>query len=131
MARESGSVNPETLKDAFKRAAEIAEVVPATMQEAAFHRALDQILGGGELVRQTTSRGAGTAKTEDAASGADPAKQLIEGINRTAVGFVNSVVADFQGNPEPTGGISACMAGGRWKPGSRVHERSPAISHSR
>ena len=34
-----------TLKEAFQEAAAIASVVPESMQEGAFHRALDEILG--------------------------------------------------------------------------------------
>ncbi len=87
MAARPQSLDPEALKDAFKRAAEIAAVVPASMQEAAFHRALDQILGGdGEPGAQTTvarrqGRSARTAATDETP---DSAKQLIDGINRTA-----------------------------------------------
>jgi hypothetical protein len=47
MAGQPRSLDPEELKDAFKRAAEIAAVVPPAMQDAAFNRALDQILPGG------------------------------------------------------------------------------------
>ena len=87
MAGRPQSLDPEELKDAFKRAAEIAAVVPASMQEAAFHRALDQILGGGgEPGAQTTvarrqGRRARPAATDETP---DSAKQLIDGINRTA-----------------------------------------------
>lgn len=87
MAGRPQSLDPEELKHAFKRAAEIAAVVPPSMQEAAFHRALDQILGSGDAPRvQTTAarregRGTRTAATGDTR---DSAKQLIDGINRTA-----------------------------------------------
>lgn len=47
MAGQARLTDPEKLKAAFTRAAEIAAVVPESMQEAAFHRALDQILGTG------------------------------------------------------------------------------------
>src|SRR5690349_8569092 len=82
MAREVPS--PDELKDAFKRAAEIAGVVPEAMQEAAFHRALDRILGSEEssgapskVSRQRADKPAG----KDAA---DHAQELISGVNRTA-----------------------------------------------
>src|SRR6266511_6436355 len=86
MARRPPQTDPEELKDAFKRAAEIAAVVPEAMQEAAFHRALDQILGrepadgpgrGGSRSRQQQT------KIDDKTPGADSAQQLIDGINRT------------------------------------------------
>jgi hypothetical protein len=85
MAGQPRSLDPEELKDAFKRAAEIAAVVPPAMQDAAFNRALDQILRGGERVRQTksASRGLGRAKAEDEAESGGAAEQLIDGINRT------------------------------------------------
>jgi prevent-host-death family protein len=38
-------VEDKTLEEAFKEAAAIASVVPESMQEGAFHRALDEILG--------------------------------------------------------------------------------------
>jgi hypothetical protein len=47
MAEQAELTDPDDLKAAFKRAADIAAVVPASMQEAAFHRALDRILGAG------------------------------------------------------------------------------------
>jgi hypothetical protein len=85
MAGQPRSPDPEDLKDAFKRAAEIAAVVPPAMQDAAFNRALDQILRGGERVRQKkpASRGPGRAKAEDEADSGGAAEQLIDGINRT------------------------------------------------
>jgi hypothetical protein len=84
MAGQPGSADPEDLKDVFKRAAEIAAVVPASMQEAAFHRALDQILGGGEV--PPSPRRGGRREIERSAEkdvAADSTKQLIDGINRT------------------------------------------------
>ena len=90
MAERPRLSDPEKLKDAFKQAAEIAAVVPATMQEAAFHRALDQILGeekepSGRPPGQRTPPGGG-ADT----SGAVPVQQLIDGINRTAYPEIGS-----------------------------------------
>jgi hypothetical protein len=87
MARRSKSGDPEALKDAFRRAAEIAAVVPESMQEAAFHRALDQILAGQESTADSAAghsrRGPSTSTARETSPG-DPAKRLIEGINRTA-----------------------------------------------
>jgi hypothetical protein len=89
MADQAQFTDPEELKAAFKRAADIAAVVPESMQEAAFHRALDQILGtAGEqpaASRAPSRRGQRqTTKTEPEAAAEDPAAQLIHGINRTA-----------------------------------------------
>lgn len=85
MAGRAQSPDAEELKDAFRRAAEIAAVVPASMQEAAFHRALDQILGDGE--EPTARPRAGRRRVGDGAdttADADSAEQLIDKINRTA-----------------------------------------------
>jgi hypothetical protein len=85
MAGRAQSPDAEELKDAFRRAAEIAAVVPASMQEAAFHRALDQILGDGE--EPTAHPRAGRRRTgdrTDTSADADSAEQLIDKINRTA-----------------------------------------------
>ena len=83
-------IDPEDLKTAFKHAAEIAAVVPESMQEAAFHRALDQILGvaaeeatapKGSTRRRSSSQAASSpaqAESDEAAA------RLIERINRTA-----------------------------------------------
>jgi hypothetical protein len=79
-------LTPNSWKDAFKKAAAIAEVVPASMQEAAFHRALDQILGDTSPAEPSASGRAKRARSraEDAGRAADNAERLIEGINRTA-----------------------------------------------
>jgi hypothetical protein len=85
MAGRSQLSDPEKLKDAFRRAAEIAAVVPASMQEAAFHRALDQILGDGE--EPTARRPAGRRPPRDGVSTSvdtHSVQQLIDRINRTA-----------------------------------------------
>src|ERR1700675_4270294 len=88
MAGRSQSDDPEALKDAFKRAAEIAAVVPESMQEAAFHRALDQILGGRESTAGSTvarpRRSQSQTSTVRKPSTEDTATRLIAGINRTA-----------------------------------------------
>jgi hypothetical protein len=89
MAEQAQPTDPEELKAAFKRAADIAAVVPESMQEAAFHRALDQILGtGGQpsaASRAPSRRGRRqTTKTGAEAPADDPAAQLIDGINQTA-----------------------------------------------
>jgi hypothetical protein len=57
------------------------------MQEAAFHRALDQILGRDERAAKTergSQRRAPRASPGEETPAADPAKRLIDGINRTA-----------------------------------------------
>lgn len=89
MAGQARLTDPEDLKSAFKQAAEIAAVVPESMREAAFHRALDQILGapgaGSEGPRVPTRRRTSRAtKRRDEAERDDAAAQLIGGINRTA-----------------------------------------------
>jgi hypothetical protein len=89
MAGRARSSDPEDLKAAFKEAAEIAAVVPESMQEAAFHRALDQILGasaqGSDATKGSTRRrSAGATKSPEEARNTDAAAQLIDGINRTA-----------------------------------------------
>jgi hypothetical protein len=89
MAGKARSTDPEELKAAFKRAAEIAAVVPESMQEAAFHRALDEVLGvpaqGPEAPKPTTRRRTPPAtKRPDEAENDDAATRLIDEINRTA-----------------------------------------------
>lgn len=89
MAGQARVSDPEDLKAAFKEAAEIAAVVPKSMQEAAFHRALDQILGasapGSEATKGSTRRRpAGATKSPEEGRNADAAAQLVDGINRTA-----------------------------------------------
>jgi len=84
---------PEELEEAFKRAAAIAATVPPALQEVAFNRALDAVLGvshwrgsegtngsggggggGRGTSRQTAARDNGAAPVEDAA---DPVKTLM------------------------------------------------------
>jgi hypothetical protein len=89
MAGKARSTDPDELKDAFKRAAEIAAVVPESMQEAAFHRALDEVLGvpaqGPEAPKGSTRRRTPPAtKRPDEAENDDAAARLIDEINRTA-----------------------------------------------
>lgn len=89
MAGQARSTDPEDLKAAFKHAAEIAAVVPESMQEAAFHRALDQILGApaersAGSKGSTRRRSSPATKRPDEAESDDAAAQLIDGINRTA-----------------------------------------------
>lgn len=89
MAGQARSTDPEELKAAFKRAAEIAAVVPESMQEAAFHRALDRILGvpveEAKAPKGSTRRRSPPATTSPAeAESDDAAARLIEEINRTA-----------------------------------------------
>src|SRR5947207_15922173 len=88
MAGQPRSSDPEQLKDAFKKAAEIASVVPEAMQDAAFHRALDQILkiGDDSEVGAPSARSSGgrTRRSKAAEETAtDSARRLIEVINRT------------------------------------------------
>ena len=69
------------MRDAFKRAAEIASVVPETMHQAAFNRALDSILGvelpvrGHEAAPRMQRRRAVT-KTTHTTTGDDSAEAL-------------------------------------------------------
>jgi hypothetical protein len=89
MAGQARSTDPEDLKAAFKHAAEIAAVVPESMQEAAFHRALDQILGvpteeAKALKGSTRRRSAQATPSPAEVESDDAAARLIEGINRTA-----------------------------------------------
>jgi hypothetical protein len=86
MAEEAQSSDSKNLKDAFKRAAEIAAVVPDSMQEAAFHRALDQILGTAKPAHSSTRR-TGRQRSDQAVGKegiVDNAELLVDGINRTA-----------------------------------------------
>ncbi len=80
----------KTLKEAFQEAAAIASVVPESMQEGAFHRALDEILGdshhkvsshGGK--KRGPSRAAVPKKQEDAVD------DLALKINRTDHAEIN------------------------------------------
>lgn len=78
----------ESYKDLFKRASEIAAVVPEAMQPAAFQRALDMLMDSEKMTtdsdraRETrTSRQSRHKK--DVRLVDDPAEMLIEGINRT------------------------------------------------
>jgi len=84
MAGQPRSSDPKVLKDAFKRAADIAAVVPQAMQEAAFHRALDEILGAEEPAPRQKGRHARAEDPRDNPPTADPAKRLVDAINRTA-----------------------------------------------
>jgi hypothetical protein len=91
LAGQASSADPEELKDAFKRAAEIAAVVPESMQEAAFHRALDQILGASALAEGRTAAKSPSrqgprraASSSDGAESDNASARLIDGINRTA-----------------------------------------------
>jgi hypothetical protein len=74
----------EALKEAFKAAAEIAKVVPESMQDAAFHRALDQLLGEetGTTSASVRGRRVRASKRQSTDSG-DAAAVLVEQINRT------------------------------------------------
>jgi hypothetical protein len=69
----------------FKQAAEIAKLVPRNLQETAFNRALDQLIGAGgsgATVRSTASERVGPAKQR--ARRGEPAFQtLFENVNRT------------------------------------------------
>jgi len=78
----------DSQKELFKRAAEIASVVPESMQDAAFRRALDMLQedeGSGKS-RSTRTPSRSARQAGDASSKAealDSAEVLIEGINRT------------------------------------------------
>jgi hypothetical protein len=73
----------DRLKDAFKRAAEIASVVPEAMQDAAFNRALDQILGEKHPASGRDGRQA-PGKSNATEAPPDRAQRVIDGVNRTA-----------------------------------------------
>jgi hypothetical protein len=49
-------MNDEALKDAFKRAAEIAQAVPEPFRKDAFNRALDSLLGSGSAAAPSRGR---------------------------------------------------------------------------
>jgi hypothetical protein len=51
------STESQRLKNAFAQAAEIASVVPESMQEAAFNRALDQLLGVSPIIDESPELG--------------------------------------------------------------------------
>ena len=82
-------VGDKALKEAFEKAAAIASVVPESMQEGAFHRALDEILGDPEgsvshkgsprsAQKRRPRRTTGFNKQEESA-----ADNLVDKINRT------------------------------------------------
>lgn len=101
MAEQAQLTDPEELKAAFERAADIAAVFPESMQEAAFHRALAQLLGTG--ARPASSRAPSrrgqrqTTKTEAEAPADDAAAQLIHSINRTAYPEIASATKVLDG----------------------------------
>jgi hypothetical protein len=84
----------QRLKTAFARAAEIAAGVPEAMQDAAFNRALDQILGvdstpllvegGGRQSAKTRTPRRKAAEKQSSAVDESPATGLISQIDRTA-----------------------------------------------
>ena len=86
-----GSAGPD-LKEIFRRAAEIAEVVPEPLREAAFRRALDELLPNSgaptaaQVVGDRSSRAApGTthAKSESEGSSTDVVGHLLNSLNRS------------------------------------------------
>lgn len=86
------------IQNLFRRAAEIAKVVPEAMQEAAFHRALDTLLGDSPPsaptslppvresppVRGRSRSGAGESAVSYPSAEADAATRLIQDMDRTA-----------------------------------------------
>lgn len=52
------------LQDAIQRAAELAKLVPESLQEAAFNRALDQLLGAGAAAPRAAQTGAAAKRTQ-------------------------------------------------------------------
>jgi len=85
----------KTLEEAFKEAAAIASVVPESMQEGAFHRALDEILGGSGGSSQhggSSSRGKkrGARRAAIAGQQEDSADDLAVKINRTDHSEINA-----------------------------------------
>ena len=98
----SSSPDAERLKQLFAQAAEIAAGVPEAMQDAAFNRALDQLLAdtsppSGQNPDKPARRGAKTPRTAPK-KGADmpvsdesPTTRLVAEINRTAYPEIFSV----------------------------------------
>lgn len=75
----------KTLTDVFREAAEIAKQVPDTMQEAAFHRALDALLGEGSSEVGATRKGRRTVSRRGYVAGSrsveKPSVKLAEASN--------------------------------------------------
>ncbi len=86
MAKNQGN---EGLEKIFAQAAEIAKAVPESMQEAAFHRALDALMGTGAPVSARAPRrsrsGAAPRRTNGSTKGIPNEKitGLINALNRT------------------------------------------------
>lgn len=73
----------QNLEELFKRAAAIAAVVPESMQEAAFHRALDALQGhsGNSGPSKPDQRSPGSRRlpeTDETQQGVDPVQQLLQ-----------------------------------------------------
>lgn len=56
-------MDDKKLQETFRRAAEIASVVPESMHQAAFNRALDALMGATQPSHQPSSSGGGTSGT--------------------------------------------------------------------
>ena len=86
-----GGAGPD-LKEIFRKAAEIAEVVPEALREAAFRRALDELLpsagpqsathAAADRTSQVTQRPAGV-KNDSEDSSADVVSHLVNSLNRS------------------------------------------------
>lgn len=74
-----------TLEQAMAQAAKIAKLVPENLQEAAFNRALDEILGSQEKSPETKPRQRSTSRTQSKVQkeSKDAAAPLLSAINRT------------------------------------------------
>lgn len=89
----TSDIDPEQLKELFAQAADIAAGVPEPMQDAAFNRALDQLLGHPKSPGPTRDqskrqgrkqRNKSTSQTDTTpGAGESPAGRLIAEINRT------------------------------------------------
>ena len=61
----------QDMQELFKEAAKIAAVVPESMQEAAFHRALDLLTGNGQTPAKPTATSRRTSKKQSSGGGGD------------------------------------------------------------
>ncbi|MFP4502161.1 MAG: hypothetical protein ACLFTT_14260 [Candidatus Hydrogenedentota bacterium] len=86
-------MNDAKLKRAFREAAEIAEGMPESLREAAFNRALDEILGEQGGAAHLRGSGAGAAEDEAEETAAHEAQRGIRGIPGMSFVLEKSVAA--------------------------------------
>lgn len=86
-------MDDEKLRAAFKRAAEVASVVPESMHEAAFNRALDALLGVSDSAPQPPAKKTSSRKLEEVpapkAAPPDPVAAL-QAMKRSQAGEVDA-----------------------------------------